>query len=73
MEGRIDNWPQGEGLDLESCRTQLTPGERKRLVESYWYDRFGLPKTSRNRFKLVGKLQEKERPKLGVLSGTLKP
>jgi glycosyltransferase involved in cell wall biosynthesis len=72
MNQRIADWPQGEGLDLESCRTQLTPGERKRLVESYWYDRFGLPKTSRNRFKLVGGFQDKERPELGVFNGTLK-
>lgn len=71
MSDRINDWPQQEGLDLEACRKELTFGERKRLVESYVYSRFGLPKSSRNRFKLVGKLQDKERPELGVFNGTL--
>ena len=72
MAERMNAWPKGEELELDACRTQLTPGERKRLVESYLYSRFGLPKTSRNRFRLVGDLQDKERPALGVFSGTLK-
>ena len=72
MAERMNAWPKGEELELDACRTQLTPGERKRLVESYVYSRFGLPKTSRNRFRLVGDLQDKERPALGVFSGTLK-
>lgn len=71
MADRINAWPNGEGLDLDSCRTALTPGERKRLVESYIYSRFGLPKLSRNRFSLVGDLQAKQRPGLGLFDGTL--
>lgn len=72
MQDRMNAWPPGEGLELEACREKLTPGERKRLVESYLYSRFGLPKSSRNRFSLVGELQQKERPELGLLNGTIK-
>jgi hypothetical protein len=49
----------------------MTIGERKRLVESYLYSRSGLPRLSRNRFHLVGELQPKPRPRLGLLNGTL--
>jgi glycosyltransferase involved in cell wall biosynthesis len=72
MGSRINEWPQGEGMELDACREKLTLGERKRLVESYLYSRFGLPKSSRNRFSLVGALQDKKRPDLGLFSGTLK-
>lgn len=71
MAERIGAWPGGEGLDLDACRTALTLGERKRLVESYVYSRFGLPRLSRNRFRLVGELQAKQRPELGIFDGTL--
>ena len=59
-------------LDLDRCRRQLRRGERKRLLESWLYSRFGLPRLSRNRFKLLGKLKTKQRPRLGAFSGTLK-
>jgi len=59
------------GLDLGRCRLRLRRGERKRLLESYLYSRFGLPRLSRNRFKLLGSLVDKPRPQLGILNGTL--
>ncbi len=55
--------------DNESVEAMLV--ERKRLLESSIYSRFGLPGLSRNRFKLIGSLLEKERPSLGALGGTL--
>jgi glycosyltransferase involved in cell wall biosynthesis len=59
-------------LDLERCRRQLSIGERKRLLESYLYTRFGLPSLSRNRFRLAGSLVRKDRPDLGAFNGTLR-
>jgi glycosyltransferase involved in cell wall biosynthesis len=58
-------------LDLEHCRSRLTAGERKRLLETWYYNRFGLPRTGRNRFRLVGDLVRKDRPSMGAFSGTL--
>jgi len=71
MADRISAWPRENRLELDRCRTLMTPGERKRLVESYLYGRSGLPQLSRNRFKLIGKLKEKERPRLSAFQGTL--
>jgi hypothetical protein len=71
MNDRIAAYPAEDRLRLDECRTALTPGERKRLVESYLYSRSGLPRLSRNRFHLVGELQPKPRPRLGLLNGTL--
>ena len=62
---------QNEGLDLDRCRRELTTGERKRLLESYLYNLFGLPGSSRNRFKLLGELVRKQRPAMGAINGTL--
>ena len=59
------------GFDLSRCRTALTPGERKRLLETWHYNRRGLPRTGRNRFRLLGDLVKKERPAMGALNGTL--
>jgi len=70
MMDRIAAYPAEERLDLNRCRTLLTPGERRRLLESYLYNRFGLPQLSRNRFKLLGSLQAKPRPELGIVQGT---
>ena len=72
MAGRVNAYPEQNRLDLERCRRKLSPGERKRLMESYLYSRFGLPKLSRNRFDLVGSLARKDRPGMGVFNGTLK-
>jgi glycosyltransferase involved in cell wall biosynthesis len=72
MAGRVESCPDQNRLDLDRCRRTLRPGERKRLLESYLYNRFGLPRSSRNRFRLMGPLQPKDRPKLGAFSGTLK-
>ncbi|MDX1459939.1 MAG: glycosyltransferase family A protein [Xanthomonadales bacterium] len=58
-------------FDPARCRTRLNIGERARLVETYLYNRFGLPRSSRNRFKLLGSLVRKNRPDMGLLSGTL--
>jgi len=71
MADRIAAWPAADRLDLSRCRTRMTPGERKRLLESYYFSHRGLPRLSRNRFKLIGELQHKPRPALGILSGTL--
>ena len=62
---------KNEGLDLDRCRRELTTGERKRLLESYLYNRFGLPRSSRNRFKLLGELVRKQRPAMDAINGTL--
>ena len=59
------------GFDLSRCRTALTLGERKRLLETWHYNRRGLPRTGRNRFRLLGDLVKKERPAMGALNGTL--
>jgi hypothetical protein len=72
MAGRVKSRAQDQQLNLEQCRRQLSPGERKRLIETYIYSRSGLPKLSRNRFNLVGSLVDKERPELGAFNGTLK-
>lgn len=71
MEERKNARMEQDGLDLDRCRRKMTASERKRLLESYLYNRFGLPKTSRNRFKLVGQLVNKERPAMGAFNGTL--
>ena len=70
MTDRIAAYPAEDRLDLNRCRTLLTPLERRRLLESYLYNRFGLPQLSRNRFKLLGSLQAKPRPQLGIVQGT---
>ncbi len=70
MTDRIAAYPAEDVLDLARCRTRLTLGERKRLLESYLYGQTGLPQLSRNRFKLLGSLQAKPRPALGILQGT---
>lgn len=72
MATRQRNSPEENRLDLERCRRQLSIGERKRLLESYLYSRFGLPSLSRNRFRLAGSLVRKDRPDLGAFSGTLR-
>lgn len=70
MEARIAAYPAADKLDLEQCRSRLSLKERKRLLESYLYSRAGLPQLSRNRFKLLGSLQRKPRPEIGLLQGT---
>ena len=71
MADRIAAYPPADRLDLLQCRTRMTARERKRLLETYYFTRKGLPKLSRNRFKLIGSLQPKPRPALGALYGTL--
>jgi len=71
MADRKNARPAGEGLDLGKCRRRLGPGERKRLLETYLYSRIGLPRLSRNRFRLVGDLVKKDRPGFGPFNGTL--
>jgi hypothetical protein len=73
MARRIESCPEENRLDLLRCRQKLSLAERKRLLETYLYSRFGLPRLSRNRFKLRGALARKARPELGAFSGTLKP
>lgn len=72
MAARQRSRPEEDRLDLERCRRQLSIGERKRLLESYLYTRFGLPSLSRNRFRLAGSLVRKDRPDLGAFNGTLR-
>ncbi|MFC1696461.1 hypothetical protein ACFL1C_10155 [Pseudomonadota bacterium] len=72
MAARQRSSPEENKLDLEQCRRQLSIGERKRLLESYLYSRFGLPGLSRNRFRLAGSLVRKDRPGLGAFNGTLR-
>jgi hypothetical protein len=71
MRNRVNAYPSSEFLDTTRCRTHLTLRERKRLLETWVYSRSGLPQLSRNRFRLVGKLQEKPRPRLRLFSGSL--
>lgn len=70
MHERQKAHPLDSSLDLGLSRTRLTLRERKRLLESYIYNRHGLPRSSRNRFKLIGELEKKERPAMGILNGT---
>jgi glycosyltransferase involved in cell wall biosynthesis len=72
MAQRVASWPGENSLNLQKCRRNLSIGERKRILESYLYKRFGLPRLGRNRFRLVGSLARKERPELGIFSGTLR-
>lgn len=71
MAQRVASSSGESSLDLQRCRLDLTVGERKRILESYFYKRFGLPRLGRNRFSLIGSLAPKERPDLGIFSGTL--
>lgn len=71
MQDRQQAHSAAHPFDLDRCRTSLTLGERKRLVESWLYNQIGLPSSSRNRFKLLGKLVKKDRPGMGLLNGTL--
>ncbi len=71
MGNRVNAYPAENRLDLERCRSELELSERKRLLESYLYSRFGLPRSSRNRFKLVAGMEKKDRPPLGLFNGTL--
>ena len=67
----IESADSAEPFELARCRTTLTAGERKRLLETWYYNRHGLPRIGRNRFQLIGELQEKPRPAMGALNGTL--
>ena len=69
MATRIAAYPEADKLEISQCRSRLSLGERKRLLESFLYSRFGLPRWSRNRFTLLGGLQQKPRPQLGALQG----
>ena len=73
MSDRKNAHPTGERLELGKCRRRLVAGERKRLLETYLYSRVGLPRLSRNRFRLVGELAKKQRPGFGPFNGTLEP
>jgi glycosyltransferase involved in cell wall biosynthesis len=72
MDARRTAYPPENTLDLARCRRKLGINERKRVLESYLYSRFGLPRLSRNRFRLQGELVDKRRPALGAFSGTLR-
>ena len=71
MAGRIAAYPEADKLDITLCRSRPSLRERKRLLESYLYSRWGLPRWSRNRFKLLGDLQKKPRPAIGPVKGAL--
>jgi hypothetical protein len=71
MAGRVQACPESNRLELDKCRQTLRKGERKRIVESYSYSRYGLLTSSRDRFKLIEPLVKKERPSLGLFNGTL--
>jgi glycosyltransferase involved in cell wall biosynthesis len=71
MQDRCRDAGGAEPFELDRCRTALTPGERKRLLETWYYNRRGLPRSGRNRFRLIGDLKTKERPAMSALNGTL--
>ena len=71
MQARCAEAGGAEGFDLARCRSALTVSERKRLLETWYYNHRGLPRTGRNRFRLIGELQDKPRPAMGAMSGTL--
>ena len=62
-----------EQADRECCELVVVDSmrERKRLLETWYYNHRGLPRTGRNRFRLIGELQDKPRPAMGAMSGTL--
>lgn len=61
MHERIARHPIQIDLDDPRWRTELTGKERRRLLESAFYRRFGLPKWRKGRYKLVGDFVPKDR------------
>jgi glycosyltransferase involved in cell wall biosynthesis len=61
MYERIARHPIALDLDDPRWRTELTGKERRRLIESAFYRRFGLPKWRKGRYRLVGDFVPKDR------------
>jgi len=64
MAERQAAFPSQYDLDDPRCRTRLTFEERRRLVETAWYHRFGYPRRRSNRYRLLGDYRPKpDRPR----------
>jgi len=61
MRARIERHSIQLDLDDPRWRTQLTGKERRRLLESAFYRRFGLPKWRHGRYTVVGDFLPKDR------------
>lgn len=61
MAERIARHPIHLDLDDPRWRTELTGKERRRLIESAWYRRFGFPTWRHGRYRLVGDFVTKDR------------
>ena len=70
MSGRVSEWPGEQILDLDRCRTQMSIGEKKRLLENWYFSRFGFPKWRDSRYRLLGDFVTKDRRKTGRSDGT---
>jgi glycosyltransferase involved in cell wall biosynthesis len=71
MAERIAAWPEQQLLDLDRCRTKMSIGEKKRLLENGLYCRFGFPKWRDTRYQLLGDFVLKQRPQTRWRSGTM--
>lgn len=61
MKERIKNFLQKISLDDSRWRTELTLKERQRLVETWFYERFGMPRFRNTRYVLIGGYAPKKR------------
>jgi hypothetical protein len=61
MSVRVDSSPVSFDSESKSVRTKLSLRERRRLFESAYYRKFGLPKWRNTRYKLIGSYKPKQR------------
>jgi len=61
MRDRVARFPAQYDEESPSCRTRLTWKERRRALETRWYQRFGMPRWRNKRYKLLGSYARKDR------------
>ncbi|MFC1461542.1 glycosyltransferase [Verrucomicrobiota bacterium] len=66
MKDRIQAFDQKISLDDPRRRTKATLKERQRLIETWYYERFGVPRFRNTRYNLVGGYRRKARRPAGV-------
>jgi glycosyltransferase involved in cell wall biosynthesis len=54
MKQRIDSFKQTISMDDPNWRTVPSLKERQRLLETWWYKKFGIPRARNTRYKLLG-------------------
>jgi glycosyltransferase involved in cell wall biosynthesis len=61
MQNRIDAFDQNISMEDKRWRTELTWKERQRLLETWFYEHWGVPCWRNKRFHLVGNYAKKDR------------